>query len=107
MSVQPGESVPTEAVPTESVPTDFVSTEAVLTDSEKTVLEIEGLRFRLAGRKEVLIAERLGIPATRYYQVLNRLLDDPAALAHAPATVSRLRRLRHQRARLTVQGEPS
>ncbi|WP_448699646.1 DUF3263 domain-containing protein, partial [Streptomyces avidinii] len=36
----------------------------------------------------------------RYYQLLNALMDDPRALAHAPGTVNRLRRIREaQRAR--------
>jgi hypothetical protein len=37
---------------------------------------------------------------TRYYQLLNALLDDSRALAHDPVTVNRLRRRRDaQRAR--------
>jgi hypothetical protein len=35
--------------------------------------------------------------ATRYYQVLNALIDQPAALAADPLLVRRLRRLRAQR----------
>ena len=50
-----------------------------------------------AGTKERVIRERLEMSPTRYYQVLNALLDDPAALAHDPVTVNRLRRLREQR----------
>lgn len=34
---------------------------------------------------------------TRYYLVLNALLDRPAAAACAPVTVARLRRLRDER----------
>ncbi len=39
--------------------------------------------------------------ATRYYQVLNALIDHPEALEHDPMLVKRLRRLRacRQRAR--------
>ena len=37
--------------------------------------------------------------ATRYYQVLNALIDDPAALAHDPMLIKRLRRMRSSRQR--------
>ena len=37
--------------------------------------------------------------ATRYYQVLNALIDEPAALAFDPMLVKRLRRLRSSRQR--------
>ena len=37
--------------------------------------------------------------ATRYYQVLNALIDKPEALAHDPLLVKRLRRLRASRQR--------
>ena len=37
--------------------------------------------------------------ATRYYQVLNGLLDNPAALAAEPMLVKRLRRMRQERHR--------
>jgi hypothetical protein len=37
--------------------------------------------------------------ATRYYQVLNALIDREAALAHDPLLVKRLRRLRMSRQR--------
>ena len=37
--------------------------------------------------------------ATRYYQVLNALIDNPAALAADPMLIKRLRRLRSQRQR--------
>jgi hypothetical protein len=37
--------------------------------------------------------------ATRYYQLLNLLIDRPEALAHDPMLVKRLRRVRSQRRR--------
>jgi hypothetical protein len=37
--------------------------------------------------------------ATRYYQVLNTLLDNPAALEADPMLVKRLRRMRASRQR--------
>jgi hypothetical protein len=38
------------------------------------------------------------MPETRYYQLLNALIDRPEALAADPVTVGRLRRLRDLRA---------
>lgn len=43
--------------------------------------------------------ERFGMTAPRYYQVLNGLIDQPAALAFDAALVRRLTRLREQRVR--------
>jgi hypothetical protein len=40
--------------------------------------------------------------STRYYQVLNALIDNPAALAHDPMLVKRLRRLRASRQRCAL-----
>jgi hypothetical protein len=37
------------------------------------------------------------LSATRYYQVLNQVIDNPAALAAEPLLVRRLRRLRANR----------
>ncbi|GAB2762723.1 DUF3263 domain-containing protein [Nocardioides pakistanensis] len=71
-----------------------------LSDERRVVLELESSWWRYAGAKEAAIRERLGWSSTRYYQVLNALLDDPAALEHSPMVVNRLRRVREQRRRL-------
>lgn len=72
-----------------------------LTELEKQVLGFERQWWRLAGAKEQAIRDTFDLSATRYYQVLNCLLDNPAALAHDPVLVGRLRRLRfvHTRVR--------
>jgi hypothetical protein len=46
------------------------------------------------------------LTSSRYYQVLNELLDRPDALEHDPMVVRRLRRLRDRkrRARLDAAG---
>ncbi|MFE6849509.1 DUF3263 domain-containing protein, partial [Streptomyces sp. NPDC057674] len=51
------------------------------------------------GAKERAVRETLGLSPTRYYQLLNALLDDPRALAHDPVTVNRLRRVREEKRR--------
>jgi uncharacterized protein DUF3263 len=63
------------------------------------MLAFERQWWKHAGAKEQAIRETFGLSATRYYQVLNSLLDEPAALAHDPVLVGRLRRLRASRTR--------
>ncbi|MEU9301794.1 DUF3263 domain-containing protein [Streptomyces sp. NPDC048269] len=74
--------------------------EGQLTATEAAVLAYEGRTWPGPGAKERAIREGLGMTPVRYYQLLNALMDDPRALAHAPGTVNRLRRIRAaQRAR--------
>lgn len=68
-----------------------------LSDRERAVLTLEGRAWRTPGAKEAAIREQLGLAPVRYYQLLNGLLDRPAALAHDALLVNRLRRLREQR----------
>ncbi|HWG28795.1 DUF3263 domain-containing protein [Actinospica sp.] len=64
---------------------------------ERAVLDFESRRFKNAGRKDQAVRDEFGISPTQYFQILNALLDDPAALAHNPTLVARLRRLRDAR----------
>lgn len=70
-----------------------------LTDQQRAILDFETTAtwWRTAGAKENQIRDRFGITSTRYYQLLNRTLDDPDAVAYSPATVARLRRIREGR----------
>ncbi|MEU1308886.1 DUF3263 domain-containing protein [Streptomyces cinnamoneus] len=68
-----------------------------LSERDLAVLALERQSWPGPGAKERAVRERLGITPTRYYQLLNVLLDDPRALAHDPVTVNRLRRLREAR----------
>lgn len=63
-----------------------------MNDAHRAVLDLEGRFWKHAGAKEAAIRAELDMNPTRYYQVLRSLLDDPAALAYAPATINRLRR---------------
>lgn len=65
-----------------------------LTDQQRAILEFEGSWWKFKGGKEDAIATTFGISPVRYYQLLNRCLDDPEAVAYAPQTVNRLRRIR-------------
>lgn len=69
-----------------------------LTDTEKSILDLERQWWKFAGAKEARIRTDFDMTSTRYYQVLNALIDRPAALAHDPLLVRRLRRLRAARA---------
>ena len=70
-----------------------------LTEREAEILAFERQWWKHAGAKEQAIRERFDLSATRYYQILNGLLENPAALERDPVTVQRLRRLRSARAR--------
>ncbi|MEU1754610.1 DUF3263 domain-containing protein [Micromonospora matsumotoense] len=70
-----------------------------LTERELRILAFELQWWRHAGAKEQAIRDTFGLSATRYYQLLNGLLDRPAALAAEPLLIGRLRRLRASRAR--------
>lgn len=53
--------------------------------------------WKYAGAKETAVRDTFEMSMTRYYQVLNALIDRPEAMAAEPATVARLRRLRAAR----------
>ncbi|WP_203997698.1 DUF3263 domain-containing protein [Micromonospora lutea] len=74
-------------------------TDRGLDERERDILAFERQWWRHAGAKEQAIRDRFGLSATRYYQLLNALLDNPAALAADPVLVGRLARLRASRAR--------
>ncbi|WP_189670600.1 DUF3263 domain-containing protein [Promicromonospora soli] len=77
--------------------------EGELSDRDREILAFERQWWKYAGAKEEAVRESFDLTATRYYQVLNALIDSPAALEHDPMLVKRLRRLRstHQRTRTT------
>jgi hypothetical protein len=73
---------------------------SALSERDKHVLDFERGTWRTAGAKEQAMAEVLGISATRYYQLLNELIDRPEALQFDPALVKRLRARRARRQRI-------
>lgn len=70
-----------------------------LTETEREILAFERQWWKYSGAKETEVRERFDLSATRYYQVLNVLIDRPEALVFDPMLVRRLRRLREARAR--------
>jgi hypothetical protein len=73
---------------------------AALTEADKRILVFERGWWRFPGAKEREILEAFGLPATRYYQLLNELIDRPEAAQFDPALVARLRRQRVRRRRM-------
>jgi hypothetical protein len=72
---------------------------APLSEREQEILAFERQWWKYAGAKEQAVRELFDLSATRYYQVLNALIDRPEALAHDPMLVKRLRRMRQTRQR--------
>ncbi|MET1038713.1 MAG: DUF3263 domain-containing protein [Aeromicrobium sp.] len=74
-------------------------TTAGLSQRDRDILEFERHWWKYAGAKEQAVREKFDMSSTRYYQVLNALIDRPEALEADPLLVRRLRRLRASRQR--------
>ncbi|UER55218.1 DUF3263 domain-containing protein [Kineosporiaceae bacterium SCSIO 59966] len=70
-----------------------------LSARDREILAFERQWWKYAGAKEQAVRELFDMSATRYYQVLNALIDSPEALAFDPMLVKRLRRMRASRQR--------
>ena len=70
-----------------------------LSGRDREILDFERMWWKYAGAKEQAVREKFDMSSTRYYQVLNVLIDRPEALEHDPLLVRRLRRLRAARQR--------
>ncbi len=81
-----------------------------LSDRDVELLEFERQWWKEPGSKEQALRDRFRISPTRYYQLLNALVDREAALRHDAMLVKRLRRARAARLqtrsarRLTLPG---
>jgi len=90
MTAQPAaESAPAAAAPARAG--------AGLSERDLAILAFERQWWKFAGAKEQAVRERFDLSPTRYYQVLNALIDTPEALVADPMLVKRLRRLRATR----------
>jgi hypothetical protein len=76
---------------------------AGLSEQDLAVLEFEARPWQHAGAKEQAIRDQFGLSAARYYQVLGRVIESPAALVHDPLLGRRLQRVRA--ARLAARAE--
>lgn len=73
--------------------------ETRLSERDAAILDFERNWWQAGDSKEQEIKRLFDLTPTRYYQILNGLLDDPAALEYDPLLVKRLRRLRATRQR--------
>ncbi|SOC56041.1 DUF3263 domain-containing protein [Ornithinimicrobium cerasi] len=70
-----------------------------LTDRDREILDFEHQWWKYAGSKEQAVKDLFDLSPTRYYQILNQLIDSEDALAHDPMLIKRLRRQRARRQR--------
>ena len=75
-----------------------------LTDRDRAILDFERGWWLLPASKATAIRAHLAVSPTRYYQLLNVLVDDPDAAAYDPLVVRRLRRARQRRRQARVEG---
>lgn len=68
-----------------------------LSERDRAILAFEKKWYRFEGAKQQAIRDEFGLSTTRYYQLVNALLDDPAALLAEPVVVRRLQRQRQAR----------
>jgi Protein of unknown function (DUF3263) len=71
-----------------------------LTELEMRILAFERSWWQSPGAKDREILDAFGISPTRYYQLLNELIDRPESARFDPALVARLRRRRAERNKL-------
>lgn len=78
---------------------DHEAAGSVLSERDRRILDFERQWWKFAGAKEQAIRELFDMSGTRYYQLVNTLIDSPDALAYDPMLVKRLRRMRAARQR--------
>jgi hypothetical protein len=88
-----------DRLPADLTVTGDTEADGALTRREREILAFERQWWKYAGAKEQAVRDLFDMSATRYYQVLNALIDRQDALVHDPMLVKRLRRLRAARQR--------
>jgi hypothetical protein len=89
----------TEGSNVSAVRDQVTTVSAELSARDREIIAFERQWWKYAGAKEQAIKDLFDMSATRYYQVLNTLIDSPVALEHDPMLIKRLRRLRASRQR--------
>ncbi|RSN64522.1 DUF3263 domain-containing protein [Actinomadura sp. WAC 06369] len=98
-AAEPADAEP-GALPDDALPDDDAAfPSGGLSERDRQILAFERRWWKYAGAKEQAIRELFDMSATRYYQLLNLLIDRPEALECDPMLVKRLRRMRSQRQR--------
>ena len=75
-----------------------------LSPRERAILTFEREWWKYAEAKDAGARSRLGLSPEEYYRALTEIIDRPAALAHDPLLVRRLRRQRLTRQRQRQAG---
>jgi hypothetical protein len=78
-----------------------------LSDRDRAILDFERTWWTEPGPKDAAIRARFGVSTTRYYRLLNDVLDASDAMVYDPLVVLRLRRLRDRRRRARFEGRPA
>jgi len=82
-----------------AAPSPMTESAVGLSERDQQILAFERQWWKYAGAKEQAIRELFDMSSTRYYQIINTLIDTPEALAFDPMLVKRLRRMRAARQR--------
>ncbi len=87
--------------PTDELASDDAGkvSESTLSERDRRILDFERDWIGDAGAKDDAVRQEFGHTATRYYQVLNTVIDSTAAIVYDPMLVRRLQRVRETRAR--------
>jgi hypothetical protein len=80
-------------------PSPMTESAVGLSERDQQILAFERQWWKYAGAKEQAIRELFDMSSTRYYQIINTLIDTQEALAFDPMLVKRLRRMRATRQR--------
>lgn len=73
-------------------------------DTDREILRLANAHYRFEAHRLQAARERFDLSPVRFYQAVNRLLDDADAIASCPALVMPLRRVREQQGRLKRAG---
>jgi hypothetical protein len=74
--------------------------QTTMSERDREILSFERSWWKQGGSKERAVRDRFDMSATRYYQILNELIETPAAMEEDPMLIRRLRRQRAARQRL-------
>jgi hypothetical protein len=74
-----------------------VAQEAI-SDGDRDILAFEAAHPHHGPAKDEAIREAFSLVPARYYQILNAVIDSPAAVQHDPMLIARLQRAREARA---------
>lgn len=78
-----------------------------LSDQDREVLDFAKQWWKYPGARHEALLEKFDYGPTTFFQKLNRIIDDPAAMEHDAQTVNRYRRIREQGQAYRRRGNPN